>query len=82
LDGIKAVADFGIHPGLIYVDANHGYDNVMKQLELIRELFPHTIVTGDDWRSWDSVKQAVIDFVRKYGIGLQAEENFWVLKER
>ena len=49
MDGIREVAKSGIIPDLIYVDASHEYSDVTAQLDLIRKLFPSSIITGDDY---------------------------------
>jgi hypothetical protein len=79
LVGLATVASCGVVPGLIYVDANHEYENVLAQLKLIHELFPSSIVTGDDWQAWPEVKRAVRDFSREYKIAVAPEDNFWML---
>lgn len=79
MDGLREVAESGILPDLIYVDANHSYDAVMAQLDLIYKLFPCSIVTGDDFEYWPLVWKAVTDFTEKYSIQLVNDENCWML---
>jgi hypothetical protein len=81
MDGLREVAAGGIIPDLIYVDANHGYDAVTAQLHLIHELFPNSIVTGDDFEIWPLVWKAVTDFTEKYGIRFITDENCWMFLE-
>ena len=40
LEGLRAVAQFGIEPDVIYIDAEHSYRAVTSELELAHELFP------------------------------------------
>jgi hypothetical protein len=79
MDGLREVAEGGIIPDLIYVDANHDYDAVMAQLNLIRKLFPSSIVTGDDFEYWPQVWKAVTDFIEKHNIQFITDDNCWVL---
>jgi hypothetical protein len=82
LAGIAFVSIFGVFPDLIYVDANHQYGNVLAQLRLIRESFPKSIVTGDDWVVWPEVKRAVTDFAQESNLEIEVDENVWLLTER
>jgi len=79
--GLRAVSDGGITPDLIYVDANHSYEAVTAQLELIRELFPESLVTGDDFDRWPEVRNAVLHFGEKYDLRLMVSGNGWVFRK-
>jgi hypothetical protein len=79
MDGLREVAESGIIPDLIYVDANHEYDAVTAQLDLIHKLFSSSIVTGDDFEYWPQVWKAVTDFTEKHNIQFVTDENCWML---
>jgi len=66
LDGLRQVADHGIEPDLIFVDAEHSYQAVSAELEMIHHLFPLTVVVGDEY-DWDGVAPAVADAAARHG---------------
>ena len=65
-DGLKEVALLGIRPELIFVDADHGVEQVLQQLALCRALFPEALLVGDDYSN-QGVRQAVDEFAGKEG---------------
>ncbi len=67
LDGLRRVAEAGLEPDFIYVDAQHTYEAVSAELKLIRGLFPHALVGGDDY-DWQGVRQAVDEFASQNGL--------------
>jgi hypothetical protein len=81
LNGLWIVAEHAIVPDLIYVDANHSYESVFAQLNLIYRLFPNSIVCGDDYASWPEVGRAVRDFTSREGIEFIIDGEIWMLKE-
>jgi predicted O-methyltransferase YrrM len=64
LEGLQRVADAGLQPDFVYVDAEHSYEAVTAELSLARKLFPHALLGGDDY-DWTGVRQAVDEFARK-----------------
>ena len=60
LQGLRVVASQQIAPDLIYIDAEHSYDALTAELELVRHLFPHAVVIGDDY-DWAGVAPALAD---------------------
>jgi hypothetical protein len=67
LDGLRCVAEAGLEPDFIYVDAQHTYEAVSAELKLSRELFPHAFLGGDDY-DWQGVRQAVGEFACQNGL--------------
>jgi hypothetical protein len=65
LEGLRAVADAGVQPELVYVDAEHSYEAVSAELALARQLFPRAALAGDDY-DWQGVRQAVDQFARRH----------------
>lgn len=49
-----------IQPDLIYIDASHHYDYVVKDVTNCLNFFPDAIIVGDDWDNLD-VRRAVKD---------------------
>jgi hypothetical protein len=72
LEGMRLVASMGLAPDLIYVDAEHSYEAVTGDLELIHELFPDALVVGDDY-GWSGVAPALDDAVRRHGWTLEVK---------
>ncbi len=67
LDGLRAVAAAGLHPDLIYIDAEHSCEAVAAELTLARQLFPRAALTGDDY-DWAGVRAGVDGFARRHGL--------------
>ncbi|HEY5821729.1 MAG TPA: class I SAM-dependent methyltransferase [Propionibacteriaceae bacterium] len=47
--GPIVVHDAGVEVDLIYVDGDHRYDPVLRDLTIASSLFPNAVITGDDW---------------------------------
>lgn len=67
LDGLQRVAEAGLDPDLVYIDAEHTYEAVSAELRLARKLFPHALLCGDDY-DWTGVRQAVGEFAAQAGL--------------
>jgi hypothetical protein len=67
LDGLRAVAEHGLQPDFVYVDAEHSFDAVTAELTLARQLFPKAILGGDDY-DWQGVREAADAFARRHGL--------------
>jgi hypothetical protein len=82
LDGLRKVAECGIEPDIIYLDAEHSYAAVTAELELARELFPHAKLLGDDY-DWQGVREAVVAFARRQALVVErVGARGWKLVER
>jgi hypothetical protein len=67
LDGLNTVAEHGVQPDVVYVDAEHSFEAVSAELALARRLFPKALLTGDDY-DWAGVREAVWAFARREGL--------------
>jgi glycosyltransferase involved in cell wall biosynthesis len=67
LDGLRAVAEAGLKPDFVFVDAEHSFAAVTAELNLARELFPGAAVGGDDY-DWQGVREAVDAYARRHGL--------------
>jgi predicted O-methyltransferase YrrM len=56
--GMQEIATYGIHPDVVYIDADHSHDAVVKDLEAAIDLFPEATIVGDDF-NWPGVESAV-----------------------
>lgn len=74
LEGLRTVAEFGLEPELIFIDAEHTTEAVTSELSLAHSLFPRAILLGDDY-DWPEVKQAVESFARAGGFEIQRAGN-------
>jgi hypothetical protein len=79
-DGLREIAGTGIVPDLIYIDGNHEYEYVIRDLNLITQLFKNLIVVGDDFcEDFPGVGKAVVEFTRKQGISFRVKGSTWML---
>ena len=62
MDGCEAqiLKEMGVEPDLLYIDASHHYDGVMKDVSTAIDLFPSAHIVGDDWE-YPDVQRAVKD---------------------
>ncbi len=83
LEGLKVIHQLGVKPDVVYIDANHTYDDVKAEFMLIKELFPDTQICGDDY-NFDGVAKAVEEMAETYNMKVLHDEltgnnykNFW-----
>jgi Methyltransferase domain len=77
LSAAKTFHQLGIQADLIYIDASHEYENVIKDLQAwFPILNKGGLLCGDDWH-WGGVRQAVIEFGNSKGLKIYDEGNFW-----
>lgn len=57
-EALRLLKDAGVEPDLIYIDASHHYDFVVKDVTTALDLFPKSLIVGDDWDNLD-VRAAV-----------------------
>lgn len=76
---LPALKEAGFRPDLIYIDAGKKADD----LDVCHALWPHAIITGDDWH-WNRTKgfpmrKIVGDFAQQHGFKITAEHATWTL---
>ena len=87
-EALFAVADLGLSPDLIYLDA----DKAGREIEVCYGLFPHAVVTGDDWW-WGTdffwkpdegypIRTPVKQFCRRHGRFLRTNLHTWVIDDQ
>ena len=79
LEGMENVADAGVQPDAVYVDAAHDTHSVLVDTETAVRLFPNARIIGDDF-SWKSVADAVQIMLEKNGWAYGWYENTWWLQ--
>jgi hypothetical protein len=76
--GIYTIRDAGVVPDLVYIDAEHDYDSVWRDIEVVHACFPRAIITGDDW-TWESVRTAVQAYAAAQQLTITHTQNAWRL---
>src|SRR5690242_7526234 len=81
LDGLRAVAEAGLQPDFVSVDAEHSFQAVSAELSLARDLFPRAVLGGDDY-DWRGVREAVDQFAQRQGLVVERfGARGWRLRE-
>jgi hypothetical protein len=57
--GLEYLKAQGVVPDIIYIDADHHYDAVKRDIRACLRLFPGAILVGDDYGNYDDVRRAV-----------------------
>ena len=58
LAGMGAVANAGVTPEVVYIDAAHDPDSVETDLSMVIDLWPTAHIVGDDWM-WKTVREGI-----------------------
>jgi hypothetical protein len=78
--GIFRVRQFLVTPAFIYLDANHTYESVKRDLKAIFDAFPKVCVAGDDYGGkWEGVKTAVDEVARDQGLDVCNIAHAWTM---
>lgn len=82
LNAVKKLKQVLIEVDMVYIDAAHDTESVLKDLEAYSPLVKKDkgILCGDDW-GWETVRAAVYQFAKKYNLTIYADHNFWFLKK-
>jgi hypothetical protein len=82
LEGLRTLAEYGLAPDVVFIDAEHSFDAVSAELEMARRLFPRALLIGDDY-DWQGVQTAVDRFARSNGLLVERKgARGWRLLER
>lgn len=84
--GMYISKDLDLNPDIIFVDASHEYEDVLKDLQTAYKLFPDAELLGDDW-SWKNkklnnrftVREAVTEFAKLYNKKIEEDGRCWRL---
>lgn len=80
MESLEAAQAIKFQPDLIYIDAAHDTESVLKDLNAwVPKMRQDTIITGDD-RSWPTVMAAVEPFAAEHGFTVHGTGNFWYYK--
>jgi hypothetical protein len=76
-DGLQEIYQQHVRPDLIYVDWSHDADNVEKDVTTALELFPTSIICGDDY-NWKTVKEGLSRVCSARNLTMLLTDNlFW-----
>lgn len=80
LEGMRIVAEAGVRPDLVYIDAGHDAESVYHDLRTALELFPDAQLLGDDWPI-EGVRHGVHKLLTERGeeACLTSSEAVWFL---
>lgn len=86
---LMELRDLGLEPTLVYIDGDHRYEAVMRDLIVADTLFPEAILCGDDWSFRPKARKyrgmtlpvqfAVNDYCSFQGYGVRAEQQTWLI---
>lgn len=76
IEGLERVAESGLKPDLIYIDADHQYDAVVADLNQALDLFPGVVIVGDDY-DWSGVSRAVQEVCQNRGLSFETSGAGW-----
>ena len=80
LSAARIVKDLELNSDLIYVDAGHGFDQVLKDLEAWYPL-TNKAIFGDDWDTWIEVNEAVTYFCHRIQVPFNVYGRQWVIEK-
>jgi len=77
--GMRIIAEAGVQPALVYIDASHDHESVTKDVLAALELFPRAILCGDDYKRGGPVATAVHEIADAQGFSVHLHGNtrFW-----
>lgn len=76
VSGMKIVAQYEIHPDLIFIDASHDYASVKADLTTALCLFPDAAICGDDYQ-WSDLQKAIREQVGAGKMQGYFSNNVW-----
>lgn len=87
--GFKTVYDAGVPVDVIYIDGDHRYDAVIRDLTVADALFPGALLTGDDWKLKSGhvkyegmqipVQRAVTSWAAFHDHHVEVRANTWMI---
>lgn len=78
--GMQLVSQHSICPQVVYIDANHTYEDMMQDVSMAFSLFPGARLCGDDYGGkWVGVKKALDQFCEGNGCRLFAVQHAWAM---
>jgi predicted O-methyltransferase YrrM len=78
LDGMRSVAQMGLTPDVVFIDADHSQEAVRNDITVARLLWPEALICGDDFNE-GPVSSAVLETVGR-NIGVVGLQFWWEIK--
>ena len=73
--GVEHVKAAGVTPDLIYVDADHHYKAVLRDVRACLRAFPNAVLVGDDYGNYKDVENAVLECAREFNKVVHVDQN-------
>jgi hypothetical protein len=81
VEALKILKKLEILPDLIYIDASHHFDFVVKDILACLEMFPGAMIVGDDWDNLD-VRRAALHVAKLKGLSIFShKETCWTYEK-
>lgn len=83
IDGLRVIAEYGLVPDLIFLDAAHDYESVKADLETAEQLFPTSTIIGDDYLGvvlYEDDKPKDIDYGVRWAVNHFIYDRKWELR--
>lgn len=87
--GPRVVYDAGVKVDFVYVDGDHRYDAVFRDLTVAKTLFPQAVICGDDWclkslhpkyeGMYRPVRRALASWGAFHGLHVESSHNSWMI---
>src|SRR5690606_38462112 len=87
--GPKLVHDVGVPVDVVYIDGDHRYDAVIRDLNVADALFPDALLCGDDWSMRSDrekyegmvlpVRKAVHSWAAFNYVHVETSKNTWMI---
>lgn len=74
--GLDVINELNINVDLVYIDASHGYEDVLNDINKSLKYFPNATIIGDDW-NWGTVQQAVKEVAERENFKITVDKNCW-----
>jgi hypothetical protein len=76
VEGLRRIAEAGLEPDLVYVDADHSFEHVVADLQAAMDLFPKAAIVGDDW-DWEGVHTAIETLAKQRDFKYDVHKTAW-----
>lgn len=85
IEGMTLIRETGVRPDLVFIDADHTFDAVYRDISIAMTFFPGAVIVGDDWRAkagQHELQRAVKRIAAERNMKIKRHGNAWGLKNR